>query len=623
MKYKFSNGYILTLLNGNSIDISIFNGNKNRVYTTTRKPGFWNNTPLTVEFRKYLDEKELNEFYHSFKKQYDIQYIPDGFDIDKNGLYSTKEDSKGETSKKFISFTPTWITKKYYNPDSDNMMLDVSFYTSQDTITTVTLPQKEVMLRRGIMEIAAHGALLEESLSSSMISWITNYINYNEINTEEVYERFGWKENNKFLIGNTLFCKDKVENVKIINIPKRSTDGLKSKGDIDKWVEMSSKILHYDNARFKCYAACVPPLLKILNQKSIILHDYGESSTGKTKTSELAMSIWGDPAKLIMSGFSTAVGKERLATIFTDMPILIDETQVATDEENNKFVYMIGNETGKLRGKKDGGLDDTQSWKTLAFTTGEAPLTTEKSFMGMSARVLEIYGGLGAHDSDAIDDFKSGVENCYGVFAPLLINEILNNIDVLEENYLILYKKYMSLTTGIDKNINGIGGRSANMFAVITLAGVIFESVLEEVGGEYKKPTDICVNVFKEYILNMSGSGYARRAYDHFMSWFSSKEKYFYVEQMDIESKSPYDVYGSIEENHIQVFPNILKKVFDEGEFNYSRVLKDWGMLGWIEQQNKKNSIVVRWLGKSKRVIKINKNMCGELKDDAKIDFNF
>ena len=143
----------------------------------------------------------------------------------------------------------------------------------------------------------------------------------------------------------------------------------------------------------------------------------------RSTTVELALSIWGDPAKLIMSGFSTAVGKERLATIFTDMPILIDETQVATEEENNKFVYMIANETGKLRGKKDGGLDDTQSWKTLAFTTGEAPLTTEKSFMGMSARVLEIYGGLGAHDSEAIDEFKSGVENCYGVFAPLLIYE--------------------------------------------------------------------------------------------------------------------------------------------------------------------------------------------------------
>lgn len=616
MKYNFSKGYILSNLNGNSIDISIFNGNKNRAYSTTKKPGFWNNTPFITELSKYLSVPETNEFFDIFKKQYEIKHVPEGFDIDTEGLYSTTEDAHGIEIKKFISFTPTWISKKYYNPDADNTMLDVSFYTAQDIITTVTLPQKEVMQRRGIMEIAAHGALLEESLANRMINWIANYVRYNEIPIEEIYERFGWKENNKFLIGNSIYCKDEIENVKIINVPKRSTDGLKPKGDIEKWVDMSRKILKYDNARFKCYAACVPPLLKLLNQKSIILHDYGESSTGKTKTSELAMSIWGDPTKLIMSGFSTAVGKERLATIFTDMPILIDETQVATEEENNKFVYMIANETGKLRGKKDGGLDDTQSWKTLAFTTGEAPLTTEKSFMGMSARVLEIYGGLGAHDSDAIDDFKSGVENCYGVFAPLLISEILDNMDLLEENYQKLYKKYMSLTGGIDKNINGIGGRSANMFAVITLAGVMFESILEEKGGEFKNPTDICVNVFKEYILNMSGSGYARRAYDYFLSWLASKEKYFLIERMELEGRGPYDVYGSLEEDHTQIFPNILKKMLDDGGFNYNRVLKDWGMLGWIEQQNNKNSSVVKWFGKSKRVIKINKNASGDMKDD-------
>ena len=622
MKYKFSNGYILSNINGNSIDISVYNGNKNQVFTTTRKPGFWNNVPLSVELENYMSYDEVNKFYKLFEDQYEIKFIPDGFSIDEGGLYSTSEDAKGEMDRKFISFTPTWITKKYYNPDADNTMLDISFFTAQDVITTVTLPQKEVMQRRGIMEIAAHGALLEESLANRMISWITNYIRYNEITIEEVYERFGWKENNMFLIGNTIYSKNNKQNVKIINVPKRSTDGLKPKGTINDWVDMSRKILNYNNARFKCYAACVPPLLKLLNQKSIILHDYGESSTGKTKTSELALSIWGDPAKLIMSGFSTAVGKERLATIFTDMPILIDETQVATEEENNKFVYMIANETGKLRGKKDGGLDDTQSWKTLAFTTGESPLTTEKSFTGMSARVLEIYGGLGAHDSEAIDEFKSGVENCYGVFAPLLINEILDNLDILDENYIKLYKKYMSLTSEIDKNVNGIGGRSANMFAVITLAGVLFESVLEEIGGEFKNPTDICVNVFKEYILNMSGSGYARRAYEYYLSWLSSKEKYFLVERMEIDGRMPYDVYGSIEDNHIQIFPNILKKVLDDGGFNYNRVLKDWGMLGWIEQQNNKNSSVVKWFGKSKRVIKIKKNISGDMKDDDET-YNF
>ena len=198
-----------------------------------------------------------------------------------------------------------------------------------------------------------------------------------------------------------------------------------------------------------------------------------------------------------------------------------------------------------------------------------------------------------------------------------------DNIDILDENYLILYKKYMSLTSNAENNLNGIGGRSANMFAVITLAGVLFESILEEIGGDFKKPTDICVNVFKDYIFNISDLGYAKRAYDYFFSWLSSKEKYFLVERMEVEGRSPYDVYGSLEDKHVEVFPNILKKVLEEGGFNYNRVLKDWGMMEWIKQQNNKNSVVVKWFGESKRVIKIKKNVGGDDVNDETETYEF
>ena len=588
-KYPLTNDdngpYMESEIDHKTVDIKIINLNK-IVLTEKHTLGFWKiqqnlkNIIECIEQLKITNNRKESELLvygaiNEYASIFDIKNIPKGFEVN-GGLYSTDKDKDGNIIRKLISHTPVWVPFQYYNCDTDNMMLDLAFYNRNGNLSIVILPQQDAFQRRGIMKISAHGALLEESRTNAMINWLVNYIYHNDIPLNKVFERFGWKDDLRFILGNKMLSDKSNTNVKIIGVPTKSIEGLSSLGSVDEWIQITKKILKYNKARLKCYAACTAPLLKILNQKSFILHDYGESSTGKTKTSELGMSIWGDPAKLIMSSFGTTVGKERLATIFTDLPIFVDETQVSSEEDNKIFIYLIANETGKLRGMKEGGLQDTANWKTVAFTTGEAPITSDKSFMGMAMRVVEIYGGLGAHDRDAIDEFKLGVENCYGVIGPYIIQEILDNYSELQTFFKQLNSKFNSLASELNTSLNGVGGRAASMFAVLALGGIIFEEVLKKQGGESMDAPIICADVYREYIDVMSKSGYSRKAYDNFISWAHTKEKYFLHDMMQLDTRGPYDLYGNFTSKYIDIFPTVLKDVLENAGFNSKRVLKDW-----------------------------------------------
>lgn len=625
MKYEYpltNNGiepFLKIIVDDKIVDIEIINSEITEFHEKYVL-GFWRDeenlksliqciNKLKITQNEQESSMLVDSALREMKSIYDIKKTPPGFEID-GSLYSTDEDKEGNIIRKLISHTPVWVPFQYHNFDTDSMMVDIAFYNNWSKMSLVTIPQKDAFQRRGIMEISAKGALLEESKANAMINWLVNYIHYNEIPINSVFERFGWKDNLVFVIGNKIISSKSETTAKIINTPTKSINGLSKSGSVDVWIEMTKKILKYDKARLKCYAACTAPLLKLLNQKSFILHDYGESSTGKTKTSELGMSIWGDPAKLIMSSFGTTVGKERLATLFTDLPILVDETQISSEEDNKIFIYLIANETGKLRGMKEGGLQDTANWKTVAFTTGEAPLTSDKSFMGMSMRVIEIYGGLGAHDQNAIDDFKIGVENCYGVLAPYIIHEIIENYNDLQGLFNQLNIKFNSLASELNTTLNGVGGRAASMFAVLSLGGIIFEEVLNKLGGDAKDAPNICAEIYRDYIETMARSGYSSRAYDNFMSWVHTKEKYFLVDMMEQGDKVPYDNYGNITDKYIDIYPTILKDVLEKAGFNYNRVMKDWQdnkiLEMYIDSNNRAfSSHTIKFFNKSRKIKRV------------------
>lgn len=166
------------------------------------------------------------------------------------------------------------------------------------------------------------------------------------------------------------------------------------RGSYDTWLELASKLRGWAFARAIMAASFASPLLEILQNRVIILHIWHSSRSGKTAALKFALSIWGDPMRLMGNFNSTAVGLERRAGTLKHLPLGLDELQVLNEKRLSPalIVYSLGNGFGKTRGAKQGGLQDIPTWRNCIISTGEQPLATENSMDGVQSRVLELYG---------------------------------------------------------------------------------------------------------------------------------------------------------------------------------------------------------------------------------------
>lgn len=151
-----------------------------------------------------------------------------------------------------------------------------------------------------------------------------------------------------------------------------------------------------------------------MKQRIFFVYNWGGSKGGKTAALKAALSAWGDPDRLMVNFNATQVGLERTAAFYCDLPLGIDERQLAGNNQGalEKIVYMIASGTGKIRGAKSGGIQTVHQWRTVALATGEEPLSTETSQTGVSTRVLEIYGGPFDNEQDAALMHQQAAMDC-------------------------------------------------------------------------------------------------------------------------------------------------------------------------------------------------------------------
>lgn len=177
-----------------------------------------------------------------------------------------------------------------------------------------------------------------------------------------------------------------------------------------------------------------------LKQRVFLEHVWHDSRGGKTATLKLALSVWGDPLKLLTSYHATSVGLERSCAAMMHLPLGLDELQALADKRMSveSIVYSLGNGFGKLRGAKNGGLQKTLQWRNIILSTGEMPLIRESCMDGVGSRVLELYGRPIADEAKA-RELHQASERHYGFagrrYIQYLAEEVLSEDGKLERLY--------------------------------------------------------------------------------------------------------------------------------------------------------------------------------------------
>ena len=389
-------------------------------------------------------------------------------------IYSDKGISKID-EKKFtpvtVCRTPIILTRRLRSIETGEEKMEVAF-KRDGTWHKAIYSRSTIFTARGITALADLGCTVTSENAKQVVKFLAalEAENIDIIRKADSTSTFGWQEGKRFIPGH-----DKDIVLDIDPSQRALAAAYCQNGTFKDWLEMMRPHRKRDKFRFILAAGFTAPLLRIIKQRIFFVYNWGGSKGGKTAGLKAALSAWGDPERLMVNFNATQVGLERTASFYCDLPLGIDERQLAGNNQNSleKIVYMIASGTGKIRGAKSGGIQAMHTWRTVALATGEEPLSTETSQTGVSTRVLEIYGGPFDDEREASMMHQQSAINC-GWAGPAFIGMLMHTD---ERSITSKYDEMMQFVYQLSK---GKSGSHIAGIAAVALTDAIIDTWLFE-----------------------------------------------------------------------------------------------------------------------------------------------
>jgi len=363
--------------------------------------------------------------------------------------------------------------------------------------------------------------------------------------------------------------------------------------------------------RFILAASFAAPLLKIVGQRIFMVYNWGGAKTGKTAALKAALSVWGDWEKILATFNATTVAIERMAGFYRDLPMGIDERQLADKDQQSleKMVYMIASGSGRLRGTKTGGLQALTSWQTIALSTGEEPLATNTSQAGVSARTIELYNGPFDREEDGMAMHRAASAD-YGHAGPLFISWVLHT----DEGDI--RAAHARMIEEVRKLGPDLAMAHVTEIAVVALADAlvdmwVFGDNAPPEPADGKIPLQIpdaswnhAVQMAASVAAEQQSSGVDdvnENAKQYIVDWILSNKASFGGDAFGQR-------LGELEGGKAYIFPSLLTQALEKGGYSYRktiRYLAEVGLVAYTVEASGKTvySVVKRIAGKSCRVV--------------------
>ena len=132
---------------------------------------------------------------------------------------------------------------------------------------------------------------------------------------------------------------------------------------------------------------------------------------------------------------------ESVAEALCDSLLCLDEISQIEAEDAGQTAYMLANESGKKRARKDGSGRPSAQWKVLFLSTGEMSLADKmneagrRSTAGQEIRLVDLPADTGVfglfediHDADGADQFAVQITNAAKRYYGTAIRAFLKRI---------------------------------------------------------------------------------------------------------------------------------------------------------------------------------------------------
>lgn len=495
---------------------------------------------------------------------------PYAWTINENGIW---QDTKNGPI--CACCVPVILTQRLKNVDTGEERVELAFYRDKEW-HYITTDHATAFSRTAIVQLGNKGLPVGTENSKDLVRYLLDLEreNLRTLPKKKATNHMGWV-GNCFLPG----AQDDI----VLDLEEGTAAvaaGYRESGSLGKWIAGVAPLRDYPLARFLLAASFAAPLLKIVGQRVFITHFWGPSRGGKTAALKAALSVWGNPEEIMASFYGTKVGIERLAAFYSDLPLGINERQVAGDRQVfiESLIYLLELGKGKVRGAKKGGLQAFSQWRTVVLSTGEQPLSTESSAGGIKTRVVELYGKV-IPDERLAEGLHHQVIQHYGTAGPVFIRRLLEELAKDPDTF---HTDYDALRDMLWQQASANIGSHVAAIAVVCMADYYASQWVFGLSEDEAYSQAIAM---AQAILGMletaADADDAVRAYDYLMSWYA-------VNSWAFEQGSPKERYGMVgEDGYLYLYPTAFEKAMKEGGFNSTRVLKDWAEKEWIKTETR------------------------------------
>lgn len=509
---------------------------------------------------------------------------PNGFIYSEKGI-SVIEQKTGTPA--VVCRTPIILTQRLKSLETGDERMEIAFKRDEKWQTAI-YPRSTIFQSRSIPILADLGCTITSENSKQVVRFLQalEAENIDIIPRNDSTSTFGWQPGRRFMPGASEGITLDVDSSQ-----RGMAAAYCQNGTMERWVQHMAPHRSRDKFRFILAASFAAPLLRIIKQRIFFVYNWGGSKGGKTAALKAALSAWGDPERLMVNFNATQVGLERTAAFCCDLPMGIDERQLAGTKQEalERIVYMIASGTGKIRGNKTGGIQTTYQWRTVALATGEEPLSTETSQTGVSTRVLEIYGGPFDNEQDAALMHQQAATDC-GWAGPAFIRYL---IQADEREVVEKYERMQEYVRDISEGKNGshIAG-----IAAVALADSMIDTLF--FGGTPEESWRAAQQMARSILVNQVESNATdvnENAVQFIVDWVLSNKAYF-----GANTVGTCLGFTSDTGNTAYIFPSMLNQALSKAGYSPRKTMKymaDIGLIGTEtdRQTGKRQYSVRKW----------------------------
>ena len=501
---------------------------------------------------------------------------------DDTGVYKLDYTATMQPIKIKASPIPVTVIERLVNIDSNTEKVKIAIF--KDKKWQELIAEKNTIVSKAkILQLANRGLEVTEDNAKNLITYLSDLLELNNIPVHTGVSHLGW-------VGNEFIPYSNEYSLDIDFEFKQKLDNIKSHGNYEEWKTHIRNLRRKSKAlRFLLASSFASVLVKRININTFIVHLWGKAGNGKTVAEMVCASIWGKPDNNFISNLSnTTIANERLCNFYRNLPIFLDELQIAKTKYKNfdEMIYILTEGKGKERGTADNGIREQTSWQNIILLTGEEPITGDFSKEGVKNRVIEINeNNTIIEDGNEVVNF---IQENYGFAGKDFIEKIqdIEEVRKIQQDFVEKLNKIIQYK------------KQVNAFSLILTADWI-------VSKEIFEDEPLKLEEIKDYIRTDTDE--TERIYNMILDWFYENINKF------SNSTGIGEVWGKYEKNNneittIYVISKVLKDFLSDNNINFNGVKEKLLEADYLETRNcvKEFTIPTDINGTKVRCIKIN-----------------